>query len=162
MNTDIIHFRIRNCFFIQLPKDGVPLPIFYRFVLWLSVLICQSNTIKSIVQKYADVSNTRLASGNISIACSRNSTPVILGILWSTKSNASDSFRSFNCSRISKAVRPEPARSTLNPLPYLFRKSRSTDFKTCGSSSTVRITGFVLLPSIMMSTTYLHLCADTV
>ena len=108
MNTDIIHFRIRNCFFIQLPKDGVPLPIFYRFVLWLSVLICPSNTIKSIVQKYADVSNTRLASGTISIA-SRNSTSVICGILWSTRNNAGGSFCSFNCFSMSRAVAPESA-----------------------------------------------------
>src|ERR671933_119113 len=83
-------------------------------------------------------------NNNQSMPCSRNSTPVMLGILWSTRSNASDSFRSFSCFSISKAVRPESARSTLNSLPYLLRKSRSTDFKTCGSSSTVRITGFIL------------------
>src|SRR5215203_161807 len=96
------------------------------------------------VSAYA-VSNTRLASGKISMASPRNSTPDISGIRWSTRNRPTDVLRSFRARTISSAVLPESALSTRYWSPYSRLRSRATALSTVGSSSTATITGFSIL-----------------
>lgn len=68
-------------------------------------------SIAASVSAYA-VSSTRRAAGKMSIAASRNSTPVISGIRWSASSSATCSPRSLTSRSASSASGPEEARST--------------------------------------------------
>ena len=60
------------------------------------------------------------------MASSRNSTPVILGIRWSTRNSATGSPRSFSLPRVSSADSPESARKTRYSRAYRRLRSRST------------------------------------
>src|SRR3984893_6377915 len=100
--------------------------------------------IAALVSAYA-VSKARLAPGKISLASCRNSTPSMRGMRWSASSNATLSFRTFNCFTRSSAPWGESLPITRYPAPYCERRSRSIARKTSESSSTLSKIGLAML-----------------
>src|SRR5688572_12885301 len=78
------------------------------------------------------------------MACSRNWTPVIPGMRWSTRSRATGSSATRSSRSASMASSPELARMMRYCSPYLLRRSRATACRTSRSSSTARITGLAI------------------
>ncbi len=69
--------------------------------------------------------------------------PLICGIRASTRNNATAALRCLSSRTASSAWAPEPAFRIRYSAAKCLRRSRSTAFRTSGSSSTVRMAGFV-------------------